>query len=327
MCRASPPRKPIIGNMLEVKKIMNRGLILAEAFAVLVEDYHEDDTFLIRFHGAAAHPQFITTDCEVVEWILKDETIWEKNLTSTAGPLGKIRKYVTPEGLFTNGTETHSWGLAHRILLPAFSMKGMRDYFPSILNQTSRMLKQWENFPIGYEIDMPDMMTRMTLDTIGKCGFDFEFDMIDNKEDPLFVHPFVHAMTDALGCTQELQKMDPVSAFIYGSKYVTKVKESRKTMLAIVDDVIDKRVSSGDRKSDILDLMLNAEDPETKEKLSKGNIIDQLITFLIAGHETTSGLLSFVWYLLWANPQVEERVIAEVDSVLGREFFFNKNLE
>ena len=65
--------------------------------------------------------------------------------------------------------------------------------------------------------------------------------------------------------------------------------------------------------------MLNGVDPVTGEKLSDENIGYQMITFLIAGHETTSGLLSFATYLLLKNPDVLQKARALVDEVLGEE--------
>ncbi len=65
--------------------------------------------------------------------------------------------------------------------------------------------------------------------------------------------------------------------------------------------------------------MLEGRDPQTGEGLDDENIRNQCITFLIAGHETTSGLLSFAIYFLLKNPDVVRRARAEVDEVLGRD--------
>ncbi|MCU1530982.1 MAG: cytochrome, partial [Arthrobacter sp.] len=70
---------------------------------------------------------------------------------------------------------------------------------------------------------------------------------------------------------------------------------------------------------DILDTMLNAADPVTGERLSEENIRYQMVTFLIAGHETTSGLLSFALYELLRHPEVLAKARAHVDEVLGTE--------
>src|SRR6266571_845987 len=68
---------------------------------------------------------------------------------------------------------------------------------------------------------------------------------------------------------------------------------------------------------DLLGLMLNAKDPVTGEHLDDTNIRYQLLTFLIAGHETTSGLLSFAIHLLLKHPEVLRKAQAEADRVLG----------
>ncbi|MBL2225393.1 cytochrome P450, partial [Klebsiella pneumoniae] len=84
-----------------------------------------------------------------------------------------------------------------------------------------------------------------------------------------------------------------------------------------VDNIIAERKSSGDQEeNDLLSRMLNVPDPETGEKLDDENIRFQIITFLIAGHETTSGLLSFAIYFLLKNPDKLKKAYEEVDRVL-----------
>ena len=71
------------------------------------------------------------------------------------------------------------------------------------------------------------------------------------------------------------------------------------------------------RQHDVLDTMLTAADPVTGQRLSDENVRYQLVTFLIAGHETTSGMLPFAVYELLRHPDVLARARAEVDRVLG----------
>src|SRR3954462_10850459 len=63
--------------------------------------------------------------------------------------------------------------------------------------------------------------------------------------------------------------------------------------------------------------MLTGVDKQSGERLPDYNIRAQCITFLVAGHETTSGLLSFAIYYLMMHPDVLERARAEVGQVLG----------
>ena len=87
-------------------------------------------------------------------------------------------------------------------------------------------------------------------------------------------------------------------------------------MNALVDGIIaDRRVNPTDGR-DLLNLMLTAVDPETGEGLDDVNIRYQVLTFLIAGHETTSGMLSFAFQFLLRHPAVLAQCYAEVDRVL-----------
>ena len=94
-------------------------------------------------------------------------------------------------------------------------------------------------------------------------------------------------------------------------------------MSDLVDQIIAERraVLDGPRPlrytTDLLGRMLTGVDKQTGERLPDENIRAQCITFLIAGHETTSGLLSFALYYLMKNPDVLARARAEVDGVLG----------
>jgi len=67
-----------------------------------------------------------------------------------------------------------------------------------------------------------------------------------------------------------------------------------------------------------LNAMLNGVDPKTGEKMTEDSVIDNMITFLIAGHETTSGLLSFAFYYMLKNPKAYEKAQEEVDEVVGK---------
>lgn len=87
-------------------------------------------------------------------------------------------------------------------------------------------------------------------------------------------------------------------------------------MSQLVDDIIQERKKQDKTGDDLLSLMLHAEDPETGERLSDENIRYQIITFLIAGHETTSGLLSFAIYFLLKNPEKLKKAVQEADDVL-----------
>jgi cytochrome P450 / NADPH-cytochrome P450 reductase len=89
-------------------------------------------------------------------------------------------------------------------------------------------------------------------------------------------------------------------------------------MNEVVDELIRERKSGATRgERDLLSLMLDGRDPVTGERLDDLNIRQQMVTLLIAGHETTSGLLSFALYELLRHPELLAKARAEVDAVLG----------
>jgi cytochrome P450 len=80
--------------------------------------------------------------------------------------------------------------------------------------------------------------------------------------------------------------------------------------------VADRR-ASGERRDDLLSLLLDARDPETGEALSELDIVDNILTFIGAGHETTALALTWTFFLLSRHPEIEALVLAEIAAVTG----------
>jgi len=159
-------------------------------------------------------------------------------------------------------------------------------------------------------------MTRMTLDTIALCAFDYRFNSFYQRE----MHPFIGAMVDALAEAGARTRRPELA-----SRMLLRTKRAYEDDLELMRDIAyaliaeRKRDPDAAQKKDLLGLMLQGRDPVTGEGLSDENIRFQLVTFLIAGHETTSGLLSFATYFLVKNPRVLQKARAEVDAVFGDE--------
>ncbi|MEM1230138.1 MAG: cytochrome P450 [Pseudomonadota bacterium] len=239
-----------------------------------------------------------------------DETRFDKKVS---GALYNIRD-IAYDGLFTAHTTEPNWQKAHNLLMPAFSMGAMANYFPMMLEVAEQLIGRWAALGPNDEIDIPDDMVRLTLETIGLCGFDFRFGSFTRSEPHPFVTSMLVALEEALARAIDLPLMTRLNRGRQ-RRYEAHVDNLK----SVVDQVIAERrkvgTSSSDR--DLLSLMLSGEDPETGERLSDENIRYQIITFLIAGHETTSGLLSFATYYMLKHPAVMARACAEVDAVLG----------
>jgi cytochrome P450 len=86
---------------------------------------------------------------------------------------------------------------------------------------------------------------------------------------------------------------------------------------AVVYRIIGERRQSGRDEPDLLSMFLSARDEETGERMTDRHLRDEVMTMLLAGHETTSLALSWTYYLLWQHPDVERRVAEEAERVLG----------
>jgi cytochrome P450/NADPH-cytochrome P450 reductase len=131
------------------------------------------------------------------------------------------------------------------------------------------------------------------------------------------LHPFVDAMVDFLLESGRRTRRTRLESLIYPS-FERKYQQDILTMRTVAEDVIAQRRANPSDKKDLLNAMLFGKDPKTGERLSDDNIMNNMITFLIAGHETTSGLLSFASYYLLKNPDALHKAQQEVDTVVGK---------
>jgi cytochrome P450/NADPH-cytochrome P450 reductase len=275
----------------------------------------QDNMRLARELGPVFTKQFFGHDVVLVSGAdlvaeLSDETRFAKHV---APALDRIRG-VAGDGLFTAYNEEPNWRKAHDILLPAFSLQSMRSYHPTMLEVANRLVAAWDEHAGVRPVAIADDMTRLTLDTIGLAGFGFDFHSFEQQEP----HPFVQALVRTLAHAQAKGRELPWIGPILNRGADEKFAADAKFMAGIVDDVIAAR--KGDPSTDdLLGLMLNAPHPASGEVLSDLNIRNQVITFLIAGHETTSGALSFALYYLAKNPAILARAQAEVDALWGEE--------
>lgn len=297
-----PKPLPLVGNLLDA------AMSGAATEVEWIDDLH-------RVHGGilaltlGGQRQVFASSHELVAQMCSDP-IWSKSVHAT---LEDIRAFAG-DGLFTAYSEEPNWGKAHRLLMPAFGPIAIRDYFGSMLDIADQMLTRWSRFGPDARIDVADDMTRLTLDTIALCAFDYRFNSFYSAE----LHPFVGAMVRSLiEAGERAERVPGMQPFLLRTN--RRYRSDIEYMRRITRDIVAARKAAdpGRAPDDLLQRMLTAVDSVTGERLSVENIEYQLTTFLIAGHETTSGLLSFVTYQLLAHPEVLRRARDLVDEVLG----------
>lgn len=297
-----PASLPVVGNLFDVLGASQ------ETTIEFAEDYHARYGPIFALDVMGRRQIFASNHRLVAQ--MCSSPLWTKAVHDA---LEEIRRFGG-DGLFTAYNEEPNWGKAHRLLMPAFGTMAMRDYFPQMLDIAEQMMVRWERFGPDHTIDVAEDMTRLTLDTIALCAFDVRFNSFYSDRPHPFVEAMVRALTEAGERTERLPGVQPL---LLGTN--RRYRDDIATMREITERIVASRAArpADERPDDLLERMLSAADPLTGEKLSEENVRYQMATFLIAGHETTSGLLSFATHELLAHPDVLARVRSAVDEVLG----------
>jgi cytochrome P450 / NADPH-cytochrome P450 reductase len=295
------PPKPIVGNMLSLDSnapVQNLNQLAKELGPIY------------RLDMMGAPLIFVSSHALVDE--LSDEKRFDKTVR---GPLRRIRA-IAGDGLFTADTQEHNWGKAHNILLQPFGHRAMQSYHPMMVDIADQLIKKWERMNGDEEIDVVHDMTALTLDTIGLCGFDYRFNSFYRRD----YHPFVESLVRSLETVQMTRGLPLEDLWM---------KKRRKHMAAdiafmnqMVDQIVAERRKNTEAlatKKDMLGAMMTGVDRASGEQLDDLNIRYQINTFLIAGHETTSGLLSYAIYALLKHPEILQKAYEEVDRVFGHD--------
>src|ERR1700749_4792787 len=294
-----PPTKPVVGNMLSLDStapVQNLARLAKELGPI----------FWLDMMGA---PLVIVSGHDLVDE-LSDEKRFDK---AVRGPLRRVRA-VAGDGLFTADTNEPNWGKAHNILLQPFGNRAMQSYHPSMVDIAEQLVKKWERLNADDEIDVVHDMTALTLDTIGLCGFDYRFNSFYRRD----YHPFVASLV------RSLETIMMTRGLPFENLWMQKRRRDLAVDVAFMNKMGDEigaerrrnTDAAGDKK-DMLGAMMTGVDRASGEQLDDVNIRYQINTFLIAGHETTSGLLSCTIYALLKHPEVLRKAYEEVDRVLG----------
>ncbi|TDL21939.1 cytochrome P450 oxidoreductase OrdA-like protein [Rickenella mellea] len=294
-----PPRIPFLGNTTTVETE-----VPIRSFRLLAQQYGE--IYQLDIFGQ----QFIHLNTQALVDEVSDEQRFQKRV---AGGLRQVRNLVG-DALFTADLEEPNWGMAHRILMPAFGPANVRNMFDDMSDIASQLLLKWARFGPDHVFDPTDDYTRLTFDTIAICTMSHRLNSFYTEEPPKFTQAMVDFLVES---GKRALRPTVVQSVMWGK--TAKYDADIKLMTEFAQGLIEHRKEHPSEKKDLLLLMLEGRDPKTGGKLTEQSIIYNLLTFLIAGHETTSGMLSFTTYYLVKNPNAYRRLREEIDRVCGAE--------
>ncbi|KAI7907546.1 cytochrome P450 [Cokeromyces recurvatus] len=249
-----------------------------------------------------------TNHPDIAEIFAKESEYFTKKVTNSG--LMEIKAFGG-QGLFTSDTDEMDWKLAHKLLMPAFSPRAVKVYQKEMGIITQQTIKIFEQYTPDEPVEILDWTTNLTFETIGRIGFGYNFNILSKRDQPPneFIEAMGYCLKQAIQRMQQAQFMKrlPLEA---NRKFDRAVKLMHDT----VDTVIAERKKSpdaGNMDKDLLGYMLNARD-EHNLGLSDENIRDQVVTFLIAGHDTTANTLAWTLYELSRHPDIQAKVLQEI---------------
>jgi cytochrome P450 len=228
------------------------------------------------------------------------------NYTKEHGTYDALRKLLG-NGLVTS--EGSFWLRQRRLAQPAFHRTRIQAMGAQMTRAAVETAERWESLlASGEEVSMFAEMSRLTLQVVGEALFGTA--LTRARE--------VGAAWDVLN-TQLTERFNAKRLLppILPTKYDRDFRAARRTLFGTVDGIIAAKRAAGGEGEDLLSMLMHARDEETGEQMSDRQLRDEVVTMLLAGHETTSVALSWTWGLLDLHPDARVRLQEELARVLG----------
>ncbi|KAF7805260.1 protein LUTEIN DEFICIENT 5, chloroplastic [Senna tora] len=262
----------------------------------------------------------IVSDPSIAKHILKDNS-----KAYSKGILAEILDFVMGKGLIPADGEI--WRVRRRAIVPALHLKYVAAMINLFGQATERLCNKLDAAASdGEDVEMESLFSRLTLDIIGKAVFNYDFDCLTN--DTGIVEAVYTVLREA-----EDRSVAPIPVWeIPIWKDISPRQRKVASALKLINDTLDDLISICKRMVDEEELQfheeyMNEKDPSilhfllaSGDDVSSKQLRDDLMTMLIAGHETSAAVLTWTFYLLSKEPSVMSKLQEEVDSVLGDRF-------
>ncbi len=193
-----------------------------------------------------------------------------------------------------------------RLMQPAFHSKRINAYAETMVDYSQRMLKGWRN---GAQIDIHEAMSTLTRQIVLKTLFN-----TDDSPEADVIAESVHVLNEGGENAYKrgfiLPQWLPVKAVRTSHASVAKIDE-------LIFSIIEERRKSNEDKGDLLSMLLLAQDEDDGGHMTDRQVRDEAVTLFLAGHETTANALSWTFYLLAKHPEVEAKLLEELERVLN----------
>ena len=212
-----------------------------------------------------------------------------RNYTKGVG-IDRVR-LLLGNGIMTS--EGEFWRRQRRMMQPAFHRRAVQRFARVVLDRNLALLERWERAAAsGAPVNLTHAVSEFALEVALQAIFGEDLgrlvrDLADN--------PFMVVARES--------KRDPRFAYEF------------RQLAQVVQAIVRQRRASGRRELDFTQVLMESVDPETGQGMNERELLDEILTLVVAGHETTASALNWTWWLLARHPEVERRLHDELDHV------------
>lgn len=299
-----PKGLPVLGNLLQIN--LQKLHSILEEWADNYGDIYQFKLFN-KTVVAISEPALIQS-------ILRDRPETFRRVST----IEQVGAELGSNGVFA--AEGEQWRHQRQITMQAFKPEQLRQFFPVLHRITQRLLINWQQVAETERIfDIQADWMRFTVDVTTNFAFGYDINLLEKKGDDSFQWnlekflPVFNRRANALFPYWHLVKLPSERAM---EQSLASIKETINTFIQHTKEKLKQQTDSETEPANFLEALLLAKD-EQGNGLTEAEIQGNLITILLAGEDTTAHTLAWLVYLITEYPEVQQKLQAEIDTVLG----------
>lgn len=268
----------------------------------------------------------IVSEPAAAKHILRSSDNTKRNIYGK-GLVAEVSKFLFGDGFAV--AEGQLWTARRKAVAPSFHRAYLETMVNKVFVPSAQLLNDKLKRESGRQIDIESCFSQLTLDIIGKAVFNYDFDSLTTES------PVIQAVYTALKETEQRAtdllpywKLGPLVALVdsrqrKAAEAVRIIRETTEELIDKCKKIVEEEERQGGQRQEIGEDYIDEADPSilrfliaARDEVSSMQLRDDLLSMLVAGHETTASVLTWTIYLLLQNPECMKKAVEEVDRVL-----------
>lgn len=255
---------------------------------------------ILRIYFGMNREYWVVSDAEAAQYILQQRARYfprERRFSSAN------RKGAVPTVFNTDSWDDWLW--RRRLMQPAFHRKRIAQFAEAMVSETLFLSRHWQ---AGETLNFQHMMKTLTMRIIGRTMFSAEVSQTDKLQ-----KVFEQTSLDTFRRTSQIVSI-PMWIPTPENK---KTQWAIETKNQILEQIVYERYQNNNSEGDLLDMLIASKLEDDDHQFTAEHLVQEMGSIVFAGHDTTAMTLTWLFYELTQNPDVEAKVRDEIERVLG----------